>query len=1101
AAGMNTLNIAAAPLGAGFPQALNDTNTINYVEGPNSNDPVDPVFAGALTGLITVDGFESLEFANFEVLNIDAGAGADQINLNNPVLPNELTMINVDGGDPTSGGDEVVVAGTAAADMIAVTAISNDGATITGAQQSPVTIVGSEALIIDGLGGNDSLSVSADSFSEVLFTPGSAEDAGTIAVQSGMFGPFQSFLPVQFQDLGGGGDISILDAGGGVPSLDLHLTGTANDDNFSLDDTGVLQITRPSLFFVTLPIQTTGVSRLFLDGLAGEDAFTIAGNHPIPGSISVAGGGQNDVLNFDGSGGSVTLDLQNASISETAPVGYSGIERVDISTNSDLNVFGSDLDESLNVTPTDLPGEGSFTHNRSLGIVFDYSATNPITFGTLGGNDTVNVFGDISDNNIVVSGQVVSVDLNEVTLGNDVESVSVHGLHGDDTIDLTTATITGLAVHGGAGDDNLFGTTRNADSTVNVTAAVPLMLYGGPGNDTLIGASLADMLHGDDGDDVIEGAQGSDRFFGGDGSDYLRWIAGDGSDLMEGGDGGTDQLVFIANNGNNLLQLYGGGTFSNNLAGLFPPQTLNNASRAIFELNNGQVFLNIGDVESVQIDALGGADNIVINNQVDTMSAAGNMISTGTDLGSTTVQSVEVLAGDGNDNIEVHGTAGDDTIDAALQGAAVTVEGLPVLVSVNAPMPADTLFMHGQSGDDTISAAPGLGATIGLVMAGDSGDDILSGDGTMLGDDGDDTFIAGIGNNVAIGGSGDDTYVLNDANQGGMDQFAGGAGNDTVSISGTDFDDSLTIDEVAGAHTIAINAGGPTNLLATSDFELLDVSTGRGDDAVTTSGNVVGLQVALGDGDDTLNAMAQLTPVIAMGGAGNDNLIGSDPVDGDSVSDILYGGPGDDRIEGGRGRDQFFGGDGNDYFVWVAGDGSDLMEGGAGQADQLVFIANDGDTVLQVYGGGVFANDLGGFFPGQTVNNAARAIFELNAGQVFLNTGDVESIEIDALGGVDNIVINNQVDTMSAAGNPISTGTDLAPTALQSVEIFPGLGNDNVEFHGTAGDDDIDAALQGAAITVEGLPVLATINGPEATDTMFIHGQEGDDNLKAAAGL
>ena len=47
---------------------------------------------------------------------------------------------------------------------------------------------------------------------------------------------------------------------------------------------------------------------------------------------------------------------------------------------------------------------------------------------------------------------------------------------------------------------------------------------------------------------------------------------------------------------------------------------------------------------------------------------------------------------------------------------------------------------------------------------------------------------------------------------------------------------------------------------------------------------------------------------------------------------------------------------GSDYFVWVAGDGSDLMEGGTGETDQLIFIANDASNLLQVYGGGLFSD-------------------------------------------------------------------------------------------------------------------------------------------------
>ncbi|MEM1228263.1 MAG: tandem-95 repeat protein [Planctomycetota bacterium] len=330
------------------------------------------------------------------------------------------------------------------------------------------------------------------------------------------------------------------------------------------------------------------------------------------------------------------------------------------------------------------------------------------------------------------------------------------------------------------------------------------------------------------------------------------------------------------------------------------------------------------------------------------------------------------------------------------------------------------------------------------------------------------------------------------------------SGDDTVVADFTAAGDAanplITVTDTADGD-ILYRVRNVTNLPRVN-FELLD-----GDDTMTlTAAAGLLVDVEAGRGNDVLDASsttANDAPVTLRGGDGNDNLIGTDPADGAAVSDVLFGGDGDDRLEGGRGRDQFFGGAGNDYFVWVAGDGSDLMEGGTGDADQLIFIANDGDTVLQVYGGGQFTNSLAGFFPGQALSNSSRGIFELNAGQVFLNTGDVESIQIDALGGNDNIVINNQVDANSDAGNPITQGTDLGASAIDSIEVFAGTGDDDIEVHGTVGDDNLDAALQGGQITVTGLPIAVQIDAPapEIGDTLYMHGQEGNDNIKAAAGL
>ncbi len=59
----------------------NANNAINYSAGAGGGSFVGP------TGLVSVDGFETIEFNNKTNLVINAGAGSDQINLNNPTTP------------------------------------------------------------------------------------------------------------------------------------------------------------------------------------------------------------------------------------------------------------------------------------------------------------------------------------------------------------------------------------------------------------------------------------------------------------------------------------------------------------------------------------------------------------------------------------------------------------------------------------------------------------------------------------------------------------------------------------------------------------------------------------------------------------------------------------------------------------------------------------------------------------------------------------------------------------------------------------------------------------------------------------------------------
>lgn len=104
-----SISVGAQLALAGFPAALNASNTINYTSGPNSNAGV---FAGLNSGLVSVDGFETVEFSSFGSLIINAGAGDDKINLNYQapavVAPTNLASIGVLGGDPTASDTLVI---------------------------------------------------------------------------------------------------------------------------------------------------------------------------------------------------------------------------------------------------------------------------------------------------------------------------------------------------------------------------------------------------------------------------------------------------------------------------------------------------------------------------------------------------------------------------------------------------------------------------------------------------------------------------------------------------------------------------------------------------------------------------------------------------------------------------------------------------------------------------------------------------------------------------------------------------------------------------------------------------------------------------------
>lgn len=78
-------------------------------------------------------------------------------------------------------------------------------------------------------------------------------------------------------------------------------------------------------------------------------------------------------------------------------------------------------------------------------------------------------------------------------------------------------------LYGGAGNQRILG--KGGNDT----------LYGGLGDDQLEGSNGTDTLYGQDGDDLLLGGNDSDELYGGSGADKLE--GGFGDDILEGGDG------------------------------------------------------------------------------------------------------------------------------------------------------------------------------------------------------------------------------------------------------------------------------------------------------------------------------------------------------------------------------------------------------------------------------------------------------------------------------------------------------------------------------------------------------------------------------------
>ena len=294
------------------------------------------------------------------------------------------------------------------------------------------------------------------------------------------------------------------------------------------------------------------------------------------------------------------------------------------------------------------------------------------------------------------------------------DRLTVNGTNGADSIEITGADgnvdVSGLAARVTAknaepANDTLDVRALGGDDTVSAAAlaasAIKLTVDGGAGDDTVLGGAGGDRLLGGDDDDFVDGNRGDDVGILGSQDDTFRWDPGDGSDVVEG-QAGFDTLLFN-----------GAGAAEN-------IDVSANGGRARFFRDVAGITMDLDDTEKVFFQALGGADNVVVN-----------------DLSGTDVTQVETdlaaaiggAVGDGQpDTVTVNGTNGNDVIVAAGQNGTATAAGLAALVRIENAEPAnDRLVIRALAGDDVVSAIGLLASAIAFTADGGDNNDVLIG--------------------------------------------------------------------------------------------------------------------------------------------------------------------------------------------------------------------------------------------------------------------------------------------------------------------------------------------------------------------------------------
>src|SRR5437899_336298 len=685
--------------------------------------------------------------------------------------------------------------------------------------------------------------------------------------------------------------------------------------------------------------------------------------------------------------------------------------------------------------------------------------------------------GDGVDNTIVtsrdaagqlfVNGGAVPINGGQATVTN-TSTIQVFGQGGNDTIalDESNGALPAAQLFGGAGNDTLTGGS-GADQ-----------LFGGAGNDTLLGKGGNDLLFGGAGNDTLIGGDGDDQVFGEGGNDRFVWNPGDDSDVVEGQDG-TDTLVFNGSNINEKIDISANG------------------SRVRLTRDIANVTMDLNGIEHIQLNALGGADNITVND----LSGTG-VTQVAIDLASPPGSGVGDLAAD---SVTVKGTKGDDDITVPGQGGSLAVAGLSELVTISGSEATDALIVAGGNGNDTLSAAT-LFANTALTLDGGSGNDTIIGSqgaDQLLGGDGNDVVTGGRGNDTALLGDGNDTFVWNPGD--GSDIVEGQAGTDTLVFNGANINERMDISangqrvrltrdignigmDLNGVEHIQVNALGSADTITVNDPTGTDVKqvaidlsapagSGQGDgaaDSVTVNGTAGDdhITVASSGASVVVNGLAAKVTIAGAEGANDsltvDGLAGNDTINASALNSgqinlTINGGAGNDTITGSRGNDVVIGGTGNDVallgagddtFIWNPGDASDTVEGQAG-TDTLRFNGANIDEKIDISA------------------NGSRARLTRDVGTVTMDLNGVEHIEVNARGSADTVTVNDLTGTgvnqvaIDLGAQPGSPGGDGAV--------------DTIVLNATNGNDAITIVNNNVDVTVSGLTEDVTISNFETT--------------------
>jgi len=700
--------------------------------------------------------------------------------------------------------------------------------------------------------------------------------------------------------------------------------------------------------------------------IGGDDTITTGDGQDI-----IAGGTVNDGISADdgenfvfGDNGEADLDVNGRMIrfATTYPA-IGGVDNITTGVDADF-VMGGTAGDTINASEGEnfVLGDNGVADFDLSGRVIGLRTTDP----TIGDNDTITT-GDDAD--VIMGG--TAADIINAGSGDNF----VLGDNGVAVLDLNKNMSVFYTTDPTVGDDDTITTGTGSDTIIGGTQDD--LIQAGAGNDFVIGdngifsyptpGTLETMISTDPaigGNDTIYGDLGWDIVFGGYGDDLLYGTMLDVQPDMFVGDNGYAFFVpGIPTDIHSIDPTLGGndtittGLGAQVVIGGMADDIIHAGGDALVDMiigDNGRVLFNEITGVPVRVEttdpAIGGVDTIDGGD-------ASNVIMGGIFGDTITVSNPTarafILGDNGQANLDLSGAmirfattdpslGGDDTITTL--GASDIIAGGVADDRINAGGGND--YVLGDNGVFDFSA-DAVNGTLDTMF---STDQLLGGNDTIYGEDGEDVLFGGTGSDFISGGN-DHDLILGDhgfydvslpVNQNFGSLFTGpndGAGDDT--LYGDAADDFIMgqqggdlifggagQDNIVGGHNVLYGSDGD-DIIDGGDAALITV--GDGADVILGDNGVI-LRDILGNSPSTWRtylapyATTVIRTVIRFDDI--DLVAGDDRISGDAGEDIIHGQRGDDVIDGGTGDDELIGGPGSDI---VSGDeGNDIALGGSG---------------------------------------------------------------------------------------------------------------------------------------------------------------------------